>query len=125
MKNTIKEKVLFDILNEVGKVQVIVKYSEDVHIGSREFSKLEKEIGLLLVLNKNKNWVWNEEYRGIQGEFIFGEYGVQKCFIPVSSIVSIISQELGVQLVTSFSSRTDVTLSKNVAQVDFKNRKIL
>ncbi len=121
MKNKIKEKVLYDILDAVGKVMVVVQYSEDVYIGNRGFTKEEKEKGLLIILNKTQKWVWKN---GIEGNFIFGELGVQQCFIPVDSIVGIISQELRLQLVAP-NMEEKVELPENVIRVDFKNKKVI
>lgn len=120
--NKIKEKMLYGVLDAVGRVMVVVRFSEDVLIGNRGFTKDEKEKGLLLVLNKLQNWVWKD---GIEGNFTFGELGVMKCFIPADSIVSIISQELGIQLITFIQEEKEEELPKNVIVVDFKNRKVI
>jgi len=100
----LKQQIFFDLMNIVGRVFVLVKYSEDVVIGNRGFLPEEKEKGLVLVFNSRMNFNWDES--GIAAKLVFGA-ATEKCFIPADSILSVFSPELSAQFVTSAEKRAE------------------
>jgi len=137
--NNIKMKVFFDLLNLVGRVYVIVRYSPDVALGNREFSEQEMENGLILVFNAKTNFTWKDG--AIEAKLVFGA-GPQKCYIPAEHIVAVYSPELNTQFVVTYRAagegappiaataaevRKDAAEVKpesdNILRVDFKKKK--
>lgn len=98
--NELKKKIFYDLLNLMGRVFVIVRYSEDVQIGTRGFLKPEKENGLVLVFNARMNFIWNENGL-IEAKLVFGTKS-EDCIIPVDHIIAVYSPELQTQFVTTY-----------------------
>jgi len=94
--NELKKHTFYELLNLAGRAYILVKYSENVKVGSRGFLPEEKEKGLVLVLNSKMNFVWDDY--GITTKLAFGN-SIQKCFIPIDDIIAIYSLELNSQLV--------------------------
>lgn len=137
--NALKRHVFYELLNIAGRVFIVVKYAEDVIIGSRGFLPQEKENGLILVFNHRMKFHWDDY--GITATLVFGT-SPQKCFIPTEAIVVIYSPDVGVQFTASGSEQegskaktkpaeetTKDTTSKNpsskVIKVDFENKRKL
>ncbi len=102
MKNQIRylQNLFYDILNDYGKVFMVVKYSEKTRIGTRGFTDEEKNKGMILVFTRmnNKNLVWLED-GSIQTVLGFGAGNrPEKCFIHADDIVSIFSHDARVKL---------------------------
>lgn len=87
--------MFFRLLELAGRVYIVVRYSDDVRIGMRDFSEEERQGGLVLVFNRGMQFVW--EAAGIKASLVFGS-SIEKCFIPEEDIVAVYSPELGVQL---------------------------
>jgi stringent starvation protein B len=94
--NELKKHTFYELLNMAGRVYLLVKYSENVTVGTRGFLPEEKEHGLVLVLNTKMHFTWDEH--GVCVKLVFGE-SPQKCFIPVDDILAIYSPELNSQLI--------------------------
>ncbi|MEW5804626.1 MAG: ClpXP protease specificity-enhancing factor SspB [bacterium] len=94
--NELKKHTFYELLNLAGRVYLLVKYSENVQVGTRGFSPEEKEQGLVLVLNTKMRFTWDE--LGISVKLVFGDTP-QKCFIPSDDILAIYSPELNSQLI--------------------------
>ncbi|UCE78804.1 MAG: hypothetical protein JSV13_09900 [Nitrospiraceae bacterium] len=90
----LKKKLFYDMLDLAGRVFIHVKFDENVIIGERGFLPEEQKRGIILVLNKNMHFNWDD--KGISADLIFGST-VQKCFIPSPAIVSLVSPELNAQ----------------------------
>lgn len=140
--NELKRHTFFELLNLVGRVYIVIKYSENVEIGTRGFLPREKEQGLILVLNSKMHFIWDEE--GISTNLAFGT-SIQKCFIPTDDIIVIYSPELHSQLMVdspqmqviqeaggkkedlSETKETlddlDESLKSKVVRVDFKKKR--
>jgi stringent starvation protein B len=132
--NNIKMRVFFDLLNLVGRVYVIVRYSEEVHLGNREFSDQEMENGLILVFNAKTNFTWKDD--AIEAKLVFGA-GPQKCYIPAEHVVAVYSPELNTQFVVTYRAGADGATpdesqkdsaavkpeSDNILRVDFQKKK--
>ncbi len=101
MKNQIKylQNLFYDLLNDYGRVYVIVKYSERTVIGNRGFSEKEKEKGLVLVFNNrnSRNIQWTED-GSIVITLGFGSSNrPENCFLHVEDIMSIYSPDAKVK----------------------------
>jgi stringent starvation protein B len=94
--NELKKHTFYELLNLAGRVYLLVKYSENVQVGTRGFLPEEKEHGLVLVLNTKMHFTWDEY--GISVKLVFGD-SPQKCFIPVDDVLAIYSPELNSQLI--------------------------
>ncbi len=94
----LKKRIFFDMLELVGRVFILARYSTDVVIGSRGFLPEEKEKGIVLVFNKRMDFDWGEE--GISAKLVFGS-ATHQCFIPLESIISVFSPELSAQFSAS------------------------
>ncbi len=94
--NELKKHTFYELLNLAGRVYLLVKYSENVKVGTRGFLPEEKEHGLVLVLNTKMHFTWDEY--GISVKLVFGD-SPQKCFIPVDDVLAIYSPELNSQLI--------------------------
>ncbi|MBM4135445.1 MAG: hypothetical protein FJ241_01275 [Nitrospira sp.] len=101
MKIQIKylQNLFYDLLNDYGRVFIIVKYSDKTVIGNRGFTDGEKEKGLILVFN-NKNYKtlkWTED-GGIIAALGFGVSNrAEKCFIHHDDIVAVFSPDAKVR----------------------------
>ncbi|MBF0591994.1 MAG: hypothetical protein HQL02_07890 [Nitrospirae bacterium] len=132
--NDLKKDVFYDILEIVGRVFIIVKYSEDVLIGNRGFINDEKQEGIMLVFNARMNFAWNDDV--LDATLVFGTTA-QQCIIPVQYIIAIYSPELQTQFVTSYLPQEGVLKTKsqdlpkdvsavvedNIVKVDFTRKK--
>jgi hypothetical protein len=126
--NELKKKVFHEILDIVGRVFIVARYSEHVIIGKRGFTEEEKENGLVLVFNVHMKFVWNES--GISSTLVFGTTA-QKCFVPAEDIVSIYSPELQCQFISAPQTSQEMPPVKdeeekagpNVVKVDFRKKK--
>lgn len=96
--NNLKKHIFFEFLNMVGRVFIVVRYSDRVIIGNRGFTSEEKEKGIILVFNLKMKFHWDEH--GINATLVFGTTP-QKCFIPETDIIAIYSPELNAQFVAS------------------------
>ncbi len=130
--NDLKKQIFLDMLDLSNRVFIHIRYSEDVIIGNRGFLPEEKEKGIIIVLNRQMNFEYNDT--GISAVLVFGT-SPEKCFIPFNEILSIFSPELNAQFLVSPrekeapSSKTgSVKTSKKdkgekVIKVDFKKKK--
>jgi hypothetical protein len=132
----LKKKVFYEILDIIGRVFVVVRYADDVMIGSRGFLPEEKESGLVLVFNRKMNFAWPGD--AIECTLVFGT-SPQQCYIPSEHIVAISSPELSTQLIVApypAAARQKAADEQpaatqqpvedqggNVVQVDFKRKK--
>ena len=102
IKNQIRylQNLFYDILNDYGKVCIVVKYSENTSIGNRGFTEEEKKKGLILVFNQKnyKNLQWTED-GGIIVTLGFGlNNRPEKCFLHSNDIISVFSPDAKVKL---------------------------
>lgn len=126
--NELKKKVFHEILDIVGRVFIVARYSEHVIIGKRGFTEEEKKNGLVLVFNVHMNFVWNES--GISSTLVFGTTP-QKCSVPAEDIIAIYSPELQCQFISAPQTSEGMSLGKdeeekagpNVVKVDFRKKK--
>ncbi|MBF0487029.1 MAG: hypothetical protein HQK98_02605 [Nitrospirae bacterium] len=100
--NELKKTVFYELLNVMGRVFVIVRYSEDVKVGTRGFLKAEKENGLVLVFNAKMNFTWDDDGL-IAATLVFGTKQ-EDCLIPVEHIIAVYSPELQTQFVTTYTA---------------------
>lgn len=96
--NELKKRIFFDMLDLVGRVFILARYSPDVVIGERGFLPEEKEKGIVLVFNRRMNFEWGGD--GISAKLVFGAV-THQCFIPLESIISVFSPELSAQFSAS------------------------
>lgn len=96
--NNLKKHIFFEFLNIVGRVFIVVRYSDRVILGNRGFTPEEKQNGIILVFNSKMNFHWDEH--GINATLVFGTTP-QKCFIPETDIIAIYSPELNAHFVAS------------------------
>ncbi|MFZ3122967.1 MAG: hypothetical protein WA104_06405 [Thermodesulfovibrionales bacterium] len=97
MKNQLKylQNLFYDMMNDYGRVFVVIKQSERTVIGSRGFTDEEKENGLVLAFNsKNyKTLQWTED-GSIVTTLGFGSNNkVENCFLHSDDIVSVYSPD--------------------------------
>ncbi|KJU82871.1 hypothetical protein MBAV_004936 [Candidatus Magnetobacterium bavaricum] len=108
--NELKSSIFYDILEIVGRVFIVVRYSENVMIGNRGFLENEKQEGLTLVLNTKMNFTWEDDI--LEAKLVFGTT-TQRCVIPVQYIVALYSPELQSQFVTSYMPPDDVLMPQS------------
>ncbi|MCX5717886.1 MAG: hypothetical protein NTW44_06175 [Nitrospirae bacterium] len=97
MKKQVKylQNLFYDMMNDYGRVFVVVKQSERTVIGSRGFTDEEKENGLVLAFNsKNyKTLQWTED-GSIVTTLGFGSNNkVENCFLHSDDIISVYSPD--------------------------------
>ncbi|MBM4128973.1 MAG: hypothetical protein FJ243_02505 [Nitrospira sp.] len=97
MKNQIRyfQNLFYDLLNDYGRVYVVVKYSYRTTIGNRGFTGEEKEKGLVLVFNQMnyKNLQWTDE-GSIVATLGFGVTNKpENCFLYFDDIVALYSPD--------------------------------
>ncbi len=102
--NLLKRHVFYELLNIVGRVFIMVSYSERVILGSRGFSPEERDNGIVLVINDRMNFSWDDE--GITANLIF-DSTPQQCYIPADLISVVHSPELNTQFVISSLSQRE------------------
>ena len=115
MKNQIKylQNIFYDLLNDYGRVYIVVKYSENTKIGSRGFTEEEKEKGLVLVFtDKNfKTLQWTDD-GSIRTSLGFGAGNrPEKCYLHFDDIVSVYSPDAMVKI-----DRWDMIEAQKVAE---------
>jgi len=97
MKNQIKylQNLFYDLLNDYGRVYIIVKYSDKTKIGNRGFTDEEKQKGLVLVFNdKNyKTLQWTDDGSIISSLGFGSGNKPENCFIHADDIASIYSPD--------------------------------
>ncbi|MEK7712612.1 MAG: hypothetical protein AAB175_00260 [Nitrospirota bacterium] len=97
MKNQLKylQNLFYDMMNDYGRVFVVIKQSERTMIGNRGFTDEEKENGLVLAFNsKNyKTLQWTED-GSIVTTLGFGSNNkVENCFLHSDDIISVYSPD--------------------------------
>ncbi len=95
--NNLKKHIFNELMDLVGRVFIIVGFSEDVKIGNRGFLPEEKEKGLVLVFNRGMNFKWHDW--GIEAKLAFGSTP-QECLVPIEHIIGIYSPEAGTQFLS-------------------------
>jgi len=116
--NKLKQCVFYELLEIVGRVFIIVRYHEDVRIGSRGFLPEEREKGIVLVFNKKMNFNWHDW--GIEARLVFGS-STEHCLIPVEHIIGIYSPELNTQFLSLYEESEEKVHARKVeAEVDEK-----
>ena len=97
MKNQVKylQNLFYDLLNDYGKVFMVVKYSENSTIGNRGFTDEEKKKGIVLVFNSRnyKNLQWAEDGSIITALGFGVNNKLEKCFLHFDDIVSVFSPD--------------------------------
>jgi hypothetical protein len=101
MKNQVKylQNLFYNLLNDYGRVFMLVKYSDRTVIGNRGFTDEEKEGGLILVLNNrnHKSLQWTED-GSIAAALSFGTNNrVENCFIHHEDIMAVFSPDAKVK----------------------------
>lgn len=102
--NSLKKTVFYEILNIVGRVFIIVRYSDDVMIGNRGFIEEEKENGLILVFNTKMNFTWEDDI--LEAKLVFGTTP-HNCIIPVKDVVAVYSPDIQTQFVVTYQPQSD------------------
>jgi len=101
MKTQIKylQNLFYDLLNDYGRVFMIVKHSERTVIGSRGFTSDEQENGLVLVFN-NKNYKtlqWTEDGSIVTTVGFGSNNKPENCFLHSDDIISVYSPDAKVK----------------------------
>lgn len=96
--NELKIKTFYELLDLAGRAFLIIRYSEEVRIGTRGFLPEEKKNGLVLVLNKKMKFTWKDGV--LECRLVFGSKS-HFCFIPEDHIIGVHSPELNTQLVVA------------------------
>jgi len=101
MKSQLKylQNLFYDLLNDFGRVYVVVKYSDNTTIGNRGFTEEEKENGLVLIFNlkNHKNLQWNEDGSIITALGFGAANRSEKCYLHADDIVSVFSPDARVK----------------------------
>ncbi|MEW6569985.1 MAG: hypothetical protein AB1390_02245 [Nitrospirota bacterium] len=102
MKSQLKylQTLFYDLLNDYGRVFVLVKYSGDSIIGNRGFTEEEKRNGIVLVFSKKnyRNLKWAED-GSLTATLSFGSNNKpEKCFLAGEDIISVFSPDAKVKL---------------------------
>jgi hypothetical protein len=97
MKNQIRyfQNLFYDLLNDYGRVYIVVKHSDRTIIGNRGFTDEEKEEGLVLAFSQMnyKNLQWTEE-GSIVATLGFGANNTpENCFLYFDDIVAVYSPD--------------------------------
>jgi hypothetical protein len=97
MKNQIKylKNLFYELLNDYGKVYIIVKYSDLTTIGNRGFTAEEKEKGLVLVFTHTnyRRLHWTED-GNISVTVSFGnDNRLENCFLHHDDIIALYSPD--------------------------------
>lgn len=102
MKNQIKylQNLFYDLLNDYGRVFMVVKHSDRTSIGNRGFTDEEKEQGLILVFtSKNHKTIQWTEDGSILVSLGFGNTNKpENCFLHCNDIVAVYSPDAKVKL---------------------------
>jgi hypothetical protein len=101
MKNQLKylQNLFYDLLNDFGRVYVVVKYSDKTTIGNRGFTEEEKKNGLVLIFNlqNHKTLQWNEDGSIITALGFGASNRHEKCYLHADDIVSVFSPDARVK----------------------------
>ena len=101
MKSQLKylQNLFYDLLNDFGRVYVVVKYSDNTTIGNRGFTEEEKKNGLVLIFNlkNHKNLQWNEDGSIITALGFGAANRSEKCYLHADDIVSVFSPDARVK----------------------------
>ena len=126
MKNQIQylQDLFYDILNDFGRVYIIVKHSENSYVGKRGFTDAEKERGLVLVFNDRnyKSLVWDNN-GSIQASLGFGaDNKSEECFLHFDDLVTVFSPDCSVRFDRwdMLNSKKDETSSVNESKPSAK-----
>ncbi len=121
MKNQIKylQTLFYELLNDYGRVYLIVKYSEKTIIGKRGFTEEEKKQGLILVFNQKNHrdleWTDNGDIITTLG---FGTGNrPERCFIYSDDILSVFSPDARIKL-----DRWDILENQKVIRKDGESK---
>ena len=102
MKKQLKylQNLFYDLLNDYGRVYIIVKYSDRTALGNRKFTDEEKEKGLILVFNnRNSRTIQWAEDGSIITTLGFGVGNKpENCFLHCDDIVAVYSPDAKVKL---------------------------
>lgn len=101
MKKQVKylQNLFYDMMNDYGRVFVVIKQSERTVIGNRGFTDEEKENGLVLAFNsKNyKTLQWTED-GSIVTTLGFGSNNkIENCFLHCDDIISVYSPDVKIK----------------------------
>jgi len=101
MKNQVKylQHLFYELLNDYGRVYIVVRYSQNTTIGERGFTEEEKEKGLVLVFNQSnyKQLEWTED-GSIIAKLGFGMGNKpERCFFHAEDIISVFSTDAKVK----------------------------
>jgi hypothetical protein len=101
MKSQLKylQNLFYDLLNDFGRVYVVVKYSDNTTIGNRGFTEEEKKNGLVLIFNlkNHKSLQWNEDGSIITALGFGAANRSEKCYLHADDIVSVFSPDAQVK----------------------------
>jgi len=101
MKSQLKylQNLFYDLLNDFGRVYLVVKYSDNTTIGNRGFTEEEKKNGLVLIFNlkNHKNLQWNEDGSIITALGFGAVNRSEKCYLHADDIVSVFSPDARVK----------------------------
>jgi len=102
IKNQIRylKNLFCDILNDYGRVYIVVKHSERTKIGNRGFSDDEKKKGIVLVFNSqnHKTLQWTDDGSIITALGFGAGNKPENCFIYFDDILSVFSPDAGIKL---------------------------
>jgi hypothetical protein len=101
MKKQLKylQNLFYDLLNDYGRVYMVVRYSDKTIIGKRGFTDEERKNGIILIFNQNnfKDLQWNED-GSISAALGFGAANrPEKCYLHSEDIVSVFSPDARVK----------------------------
>ncbi len=94
------QRFFYDILNDYGKVYIVIKHSDNTVIGRRGFSDEEKKKGLILVFTERnyKDFFWAED-GSLQATLGFGAGNkAEKCFIYADDIIAVFSPDAKIKV---------------------------
>ncbi|MDI6745156.1 MAG: hypothetical protein QMD07_07250 [Thermodesulfovibrionales bacterium] len=97
MKKQVKylQNLFYDMMNDYGRVFVVIKQSERTLIGNRGFTDQEKENGLVLAFNsKNyKTLQWTEDGSIVTTLGFGANNKIENCFLHSDDIISVYSPD--------------------------------
>jgi len=97
VKNQIKylKNLFYELLNDYGKVFIIIKYSELTTIGNRGFTAEEKEKGLVLVFTHNnyRRLHWTEDGNITVAVSFGNDNRLENCFVHHDDIIALYSPD--------------------------------
>ncbi|HET6516232.1 MAG TPA: ClpXP protease specificity-enhancing factor SspB [Thermodesulfovibrionales bacterium] len=117
--NELKKTVFYGMLDLIGRVFIVVRYSDRVVIGARGFTEDEMKNGIVLVFNTKMRFSWDDS--GISTSLVFGT-APHKCYIPADDIVLIYSPELNAQFMIAPQPAAE-TADRNMQACDRESAK--